>query len=287
NLIQDVPTRWNSTFLMLERTKEQVDAINETLFDRRLNRKYENLNLDLAEKEMLNEAVFILQPFYDATVELSGSKYSTLSIVIPVFQGLINLLETEMSDSGFSVALNKVLKHNTIGYMSKTKLFVKFLEAKKKEYVNIAKNKIRSIADDFPENLKQNLKLNESNTVTRLTQIDQSVMETNSKNRLQLFDFNKDFEAKKTFVKLSHLDKELYRYNLEPSKNSDPLIFWKANKENFPILFQIFIRIFSIPATSVPSEQLFSAAGYSIWDRRNKIKPEIVNKVLTIYQNLP
>ncbi|CAF1114557.1 unnamed protein product, partial [Brachionus calyciflorus] len=119
---------------------------------------------------MLNEAVFILQPFYDATVELSGSKYSTLSKVIPVFQGLINLLETEMSDSGFSVALNK----------------------------------IRSIAEDFPENLKQNLKLNESHTVTRVTQIDQSVIETNT-----IFKFQ--FKFKIRFTTLAQF-KEFFDY---------------------------------------------------------------------------
>ncbi|RNA10511.1 zinc finger BED domain-containing 1-like, partial [Brachionus plicatilis] len=82
---------------------------------------------------------------------------------------------------------------------------------------------------------------------------------------------------------LNTLEKELYKYNLEPS---NPIDFWKANKENYPILFNVFLRIFCIPATSVPSEQLFSAAGYSIWDRRNKISPQNVKKVMMLYQNL-
>ncbi|CAF0784338.1 unnamed protein product, partial [Brachionus calyciflorus] len=52
------------------------------------------------------------------------------------------------------------------------------------------------------------------------------------------------------------------------SKNIEPLHFWKLIKENNPILFQVFLRIFCVSATLVPSEQIFSAAGYTVWDRQ-------------------
>ncbi|RNA10620.1 zinc finger BED domain-containing 1-like [Brachionus plicatilis] len=67
--------------------------------------------------------------------------------------------------------------------------------------------------------------------------------------------------------RLRNLEKEFYRYNLEASKNIEPLEFWRINKHIYPIIYEAFIRIFCTPATSVPSEQLFSSAGYSIWDR--------------------
>ncbi|CAF1073815.1 unnamed protein product [Brachionus calyciflorus] len=39
NLVQDVQTMWNSTFLILERLQEQAEVVNETLIDRRSQKK--------------------------------------------------------------------------------------------------------------------------------------------------------------------------------------------------------------------------------------------------------
>ena len=41
----------------------------------------------------------------------------------------------------------------------------------------------------------------------------------------------------------------------------DPEQFWNANETRYPCLYYCYKRIFCIPATSVPSEQLFSLAG--------------------------
>ena len=45
------------------------------------------------EKRILNEAVEILQPFYDANNEISGSTYPTISIVIPLFQSIAQTIQ--------------------------------------------------------------------------------------------------------------------------------------------------------------------------------------------------
>ncbi|CAF0941135.1 unnamed protein product [Brachionus calyciflorus] len=44
NLVQDVQTMWNSTFLMLEKHQEQAEVVNETLIDRRLQKKFGDQN---------------------------------------------------------------------------------------------------------------------------------------------------------------------------------------------------------------------------------------------------
>ena len=38
-------------------------------------------------------------------------------------------------------------------------------------------------------------------------------------------------------------------------------------------------------ATSVPSEVLFSACGYQVWDRRNKLSPERAEMIVFLYKN--
>ena len=65
---------------------------------------------------------------------------------------------------------------------------------------------------------------------------------------------------------------------------SEPFAFWELQKTKFPLLYHCYKRIFCIPATSVPCEQLFSLTGYSLWDRRNKLSPEKLDKIMVIYQ---
>ena len=62
----------------------------------------------------------------------------------------------------------------------------------------------------------------------------------------------------------------------------DPIEFWRLNKETYPGLFYCFEYIFSIMASSVPSKSLFSEAGDQVTDKRNKLDPEKVNKMMVL-----
>uniref|UniRef100_A0A914LWW3 HAT C-terminal dimerisation domain-containing protein n=1 Tax=Meloidogyne incognita TaxID=6306 RepID=A0A914LWW3_MELIC len=55
------------------------------------------------------------------------------------------------------------------------------------------------------------------------------------------------------------------------SIKSDPLDFWKSNQKKFPLLSEAAQKYFSTPATSVPSEQLFSTARDDFTYRRMSI----------------
>ncbi|KAJ1692524.1 hypothetical protein LUZ63_009222 [Rhynchospora breviuscula] len=77
----DVPTRWNSTFLMLELALELKPAICRYS---NLDKRY-NLNLDDVQWEAVKALVAKLKVFYDATLKLSGTKYPTLNLFFTEF----------------------------------------------------------------------------------------------------------------------------------------------------------------------------------------------------------
>ena len=94
-ILQDVETRWNTTYLMLERLVQQRKAIN--LFS------VEQGGIDTlsnAEWELADRAVTILKPFYSATLEICADDVC-ISVVIPIIAMLGGKLQTTATDQGF------------------------------------------------------------------------------------------------------------------------------------------------------------------------------------------
>ena len=83
-LIQDVETRWNSTFYMFQRIVELQEAITTTLCLQGRN----EMCLSAADKEHLKKTIDVLQPFETATTEMSAEKYVSMSKIIPLARSL-------------------------------------------------------------------------------------------------------------------------------------------------------------------------------------------------------
>ncbi len=59
------------------------------------------------------------------------------------------------------------------------------------------------------------------------------------------------------------MEAELNSYLMTPAIDGeqDPLVWWKVYRVNFPRLSKLACKYLCIPATSSPSERLFSAGG--------------------------
>ncbi|CAG8674435.1 10480_t:CDS:1, partial [Ambispora gerdemannii] len=79
--------------------------------------------------------------------------------------------------------------------------------------------------------------------------------------------------AKKNAIIHPSVKEEFEKYlkipELPALEKNDPIIWWRANKSEYPILSQLACKYLTIPATSVPSECLFSDMGNLITSKQN------------------
>ncbi|KAK0138793.1 Zinc finger BED domain-containing protein 1 [Merluccius polli] len=89
-LIQDVSTRWNSTYHMLSRLLEQRWPVTAALSDPAVNPRGKHHYLDLKPEQwnISEELTQVLGPFEGATEFLSGEQYVTLSALPQLVQNL-------------------------------------------------------------------------------------------------------------------------------------------------------------------------------------------------------
>ena len=69
-------------------------------------------------------------------------------------------------------------------------------------------------------------------------------------------------------------------------ENKNPLSWWRAKWEIFPILSMIAQKYLGIPATSVASERLFSDAGNHITAKKNALDPGLLGKMVFLKRNM-
>ncbi|XP_018407000.1 PREDICTED: zinc finger BED domain-containing protein 1-like [Cyphomyrmex costatus] len=89
-LIQSIPTRWNSTFDMLERLVKNRRPVESVLADRSVTKLRIAYNLEIAEREwyIMENFVNVLKPLQIATTVLCAHN-SSISMVRPIVHSLL------------------------------------------------------------------------------------------------------------------------------------------------------------------------------------------------------
>lgn len=115
---QDVSTRWNSSLIMMSRLNELKLPLSAVLSS--LPRVPDSL--DASDWNIINDIIPIFKPIEGVTEVLSGEKYSTISMIIPLYVGL-HLSVSKMTTTtliGSSLQMHSVILYRDVSDQLKT-----------------------------------------------------------------------------------------------------------------------------------------------------------------------
>lgn len=282
-LIQQVETRWNSVFFMLERYLEQHEAVSTTLCLQ--NRS--DLVVSTEKNPIMAAIIEILRPFEVVTRELSSEKYVSASKVIPLARGLQRVTQSLLSRSaGIAEELCQRLSYN---------MGQRFMSIEDKNVLAISTlldprfKKIPFSSEGTVARMSRQI-ITDAAALTGQSQIDTAPPTRpppSSNSVWEVFDQQVAASTSSRVPSISALT-EFDQYIKLPvlPRNENPLQWWKNNSHVFPSLQQVARVYLSTVATSVPSERLFSKAGELISAKRNRIKPKNVNMILFLNKSL-
>ncbi|XP_024118164.1 zinc finger BED domain-containing protein 1 [Oryzias melastigma] len=310
-LIQNVCTRWNSSYDMLDRFLEQQPAVFASLMSREV-RRGEDVNTLTEEDLAAVEAIVkLMKPVKVATALLCEEDNPTLSMVAPV-----------------QAKLKKHFKPLNDELHIITEMKVKFLEDFNKRYQGLQDTlhvasaldprfKMLSFIDEdktrdqiYLDTLSEALTLHEKTTEDRQKESEKGPTQRNpfpgeysphNKNETSADDglppkkmkaldqmFSDIVETSAPLRSYRDLAKdEVWKYRNRDALPLDGDVFlWWRDQLDLPMLSSLAKIYLCIPATGVPSERVFSTAGDIVTAQRSLIKEEHVDQLIFLKTNL-
>lgn len=342
--IQDVVTRWWSTYRMLARLRYLRKAIQVLI----INEDIAATDLTPAQYKVLDEVETLLKPTATAQQMLEGEKYPTISLV-PYFLHKIRCQYEAMNGNDDSISspashLARVLLTDfEKRYLPRTeKVFSTDIRRVSGRYVGMQSQTILASALDprtkslrpfipvtehtviWDEVLKLMVAVKEAALVqdggAATTTIDDESGRPAQKAKIgnDFMDMFDDLIASNSHerrggagMNSNSLDteggeeqgtsqvhtmcaEELMRYRheiclpifcTESGRFTDPLQWWESHKYKYPTIFELSQRYLSIPATSAPSERLWSLASRIVTIRRASLESTLIGDMMFIKEN--
>ncbi|CAB5142161.1 unnamed protein product [Rhizophagus irregularis] len=251
--------RWNSTLYAFQKLIILKPAIamlkaslisNVSLNIHKEGEKLEELYPTIHEWKVIKEIVELLNPFEAATYLLSGVKYPTIEDLTSrwnIFQELC------MKGSFFDPRFKSL------------------------DFINSQEE-----CDDIFSQLREEFMIFKQNE-----QIDISITSAD-KDTDDLMTEMSSFWKKKN-AKAAPIKDEFQHYfdlvELPVLEEYDPYLWWSTNKNQYPVLHKLAMKYLSIPATSMPSERLFSDAKNLITSLRTRLSSSVINQLMFLKRN--
>ncbi|XP_021743212.1 zinc finger BED domain-containing protein RICESLEEPER 2-like [Chenopodium quinoa] len=301
-LCLDVPTRWNSTYLMLSAAIELEDAFE---------RYYEedpHYLLDLSERDgkgspdaddwnNVRRFSEFLQAFYDLTMHISGSLYVTSNLffheLVSVSILLNDLVSSDDPDMCLMACRMKDKYEKYWGDQEKINLLIFIavvLDPRYKlDYVEWMINEIYNsiVASKLVKNVKEAMNaLYEDYCVSSYGDGNKVETASSSDDKIPMSPKHKKIEVLKNKYKKHkcerdgdtkiELDKYLEEDTAEDVDDFDILSWWKFNSSRFPTVAKIARDVLAVPVSTVASESALSTGGRVLDQFRSSLTPRVV-----------
>ena len=231
-LIQDVPTRWNSTQLMLQRLFEQRRVINDLMLDTSFTKKNDaSLLLSNQEWETVNDLSTTLEPLTAVTTYMSKEKSVSCSVVYPVVCGLLNKsLKVTSEDNSvvrkvkesIAMELNKRYLPTDVNTAKTTPVIASLLDPRYKKLLFLNPDQ-RKTAESTLDAMLDETPLKMAQTRTDEPSAKRSRVEC----ALDFLDFTSP-------EKCGSDDDELKSYLCEKTSSDNTLTWWKERESKYP-----------------------------------------------------
>ncbi|KMQ85154.1 zinc finger bed domain-containing protein 1-like protein [Lasius niger] len=280
-LTQSVDTRWNSAYEMYEEFIELFDVIAPILL--------KNVSapemLSANELQVITEFEKLLKPFKKATDIVNGEAYVTGRQAIPIIKNLKERLNSSIVNTDvrrymkrkltteFTQRFEHIKKMTLVATSTLLDPRFKRLYFSDALACSQATNKnSTSLHDRISETLTESCENASSNSQKQSLEKDGFWSHHNI-----LVQQNKSFQALNQ--NRNEMPEELRYYLKEPVIDYDqnPLKFWNRYDS---ALSKIAMRYFTVIATSVPSEGLFSQATLILTEKRNRLTAEHFQQLL-------
>lgn len=295
-LIQEVPTRWNSLFLMMRRILQLKDVLLITLASLSLP---DSPELTREELDIINEAVLVLGPFFEATEDLSGEKYATVSGIIPLVKGIsLNLRTAKCKIKKDPVkkllnALNEGMVKRMFPYEERTVCknatavdprFKKRGFRKEENYTSATKLLINEVTSAMDSRMN---KMDSVPVPSTSTAEGHKNEPKDNEKKSSLLSFLKNTGTSENISNRADAYIIWKQYGESPliDENEDPLKYWAEKVACWEPLAEVAFSFLLTPASSTPSERVFSTAGYILNDRRNRLSHEHVDMLVFLHHN--
>lgn len=279
-LKKECPTRWNSLLTMLESLLKSRQLVERCLASLRLFDKIPSVE----DWQIIQDLVNFLQVFKKATELLSGSQYPTCSMALLFRSELASALEACTSDSRVIAELKRNMRAKFDNRFPVSDLHVcaAMLDPSQRHLAIIqqylARCEINGV--EFLSNMISKY----CSTSAVMAATPGPTSSANNDDEPAWKKAKQEMIAKHTNV-TSSTDRELQQYRCISTASDDLLQWWKRQADTFPKLSLLAQGILAVPATSAPSERVFSTAGLVLQAKRSSLAPENVNKIIFVHDN--
>jgi len=298
-LVQDVSTRWNSTFYMVNRLIEQRWPVTATLSDPSLTHKGKHyLDLKPDQWSLLEELSTALKPFECATVFMSGQEYITVSSLPPLVKGLLKSTEGAAYDSAsvksFQATaveqLQQRWKETVFDQVDNPVILCSALDPRFRRLKFLSPEQIITVQAKLQtealaarrEMVQQQITTSTKRTAAEpSTSLLDSLFESGDSSGEE----SREEKAEEDLNTQIRIEVMAYFVERPLAKEENPLDWWRDNKDKYPTLAKLAKSYLCIPSTSTPSERLFSSAGNIACKKRASLSPEHVDMLTFLHSN--